>query len=155
MKVKVLIKAGVIVLIFILLGSTNVFAAESDPTIDDAHELIADLINGGLVTAGPARNVYSKYSGNRCISSMIWGEKGGATQIDWAGISSVVKLEEADGIGVRIFGMLTSTMPSGTTTDKYKQASFHVIDEATRRRLEKAMTLLINSCAKKSRSKFD
>ena len=147
--------------VFISFGSANAFAADSGPTVSDAHELIGDLIGNGLVKALNSDDrdyLYINYKGNGCNSSMGWGLEGIGTQIDWSRITSVIKegrKEENKKLNVTIVGGLLSTRPDGTQSGEYTQASFYFLDEASRRRVEKAMTLLMNSCAKKSKSKFD
>lgn len=152
---KNLFKASVLAAL-ISFGSTNVFAASEAPTVSDAHELIGDLIGNGRVCAHDSdcsKYVYSNYQGNNCTSSMNWNTNGDAEQVDWSRIISVVK-GGVSHYDVTIFGALIATDKDGTKKE-YKQAPFYFSDESSMKRAEKAMTLLMNSCGKKSRSKFD
>jgi hypothetical protein len=151
-----LLEAGVVAVLLTLFGSANVYAADEGPTVSDAHEFISDMIGSGVVYArSPKSYRYSNYQGSHCTSTMNWGDDGADMCIGWSGITSVAKSEDGT-IGVTIYGVMLTTMSKGEAqTDRFKQASFYVIDEASRKRLEKAMTLLVNSCAKKSKSKFD
>jgi hypothetical protein len=161
MKMQKLLKACVVAVLLTMFGGANVYAADKGPTVSDAHELLGDLIGSGLVYAlnsSDREHVLSNYQGENCISSMNSGKKGASVRIDWSGITSVAKeetTEEKEKVNVTITGALLETSSDGTTTDKYKKRSFYFLDEASRRRVEKAMTLLMNSCAKKSKSKFD
>lgn len=146
---KSLIKASVLAAI-IAFGGTNAFAANAAPTIQDANEFIGDLMARGMLVGTKDGDMpFSNYRSSGCNATMKFGDKAGALQIDWPSISSVNEIP----LGVSVHGGILSTMGDGSQTSKYKQADFYVADETTMRRLNKAMTLLMNSCARKS--KFD
>ena len=155
---KNLFKASVLAAL-ISFGSTNAFAADSEPTVSDAHELIGYLIGDGLVFELNSSNrdyVLSNYQGSGCVSSINSGLKGASVRIDWSGITSVVKEDPEkanEKVNVTITGNLQERAADGTSTDKYHKRSFYFMDEISRKRVEKAMKLLMYSCAKKK--KFD
>jgi hypothetical protein len=159
LKMKNLIKAGVLAVI-VSFGGANAFAADSGPTVSDAHELIGDLIGRGLLSPdgqiGGEHSIYSNYAGSGCTSNARYVRKDGSNEtslrIEWSAISSAVKHDGTVGIAESIFGAVSYTdAENGTRQINY--GKFYTVDENTRKRLEKAFNLLIRSCNKGS--KFD
>lgn len=142
------LKASVFAVLITLLGSTEMFAADSPPTIGDAHELIGELIGRSLVSYDSERKyLFNDYLGNGCKSSI----RGGVyvnQEIDWAAISSV----SSAGRVVYVYGSVIEKKGNGTSSVSVANVYF-VPDGVTEKRLGKAMAFLMNSCAKKS--KFD
>lgn len=142
------LKARVVVVLVALLGSVQAFAAEPSPTIGDAHELIGELIGRSLISYDSERKyLFSDYRGNGCKSSI----KGGVyinQEIDWAAISSI----SSGGHVVYVYGSVIEKKVDGSSSISVANVYF-VPDEVTEKRLGRAMTFLMNSCAKKS--KFD
>jgi len=142
------LKTGVLVVLVTLLGSMEAFAVDPSPTISDAHELIGELIGRSAVSYDAERKyLFSDYLGNGCKSSL----KGGVyvnQEIDWASISSI----SSGGHVVYVYGSVIEKKGDGTSSISVANVYF-VPDEVTEKRLGRAMTFLMNSCAKKS--KFD
>lgn len=141
-------KQYLIPLFLLPLISMPVLADDSAPTVSDAHEFIRDLIATGVVRAGTLGHRFHNYRGSSCRSSMDLGTKGAATGIDWALITSVDNADNA----VALKGTIFQTTIEGR---RYSESvlNFNVPDKVTSGRLTKAMTLLMNSCLKKT--KFD
>lgn len=154
-----LFKASVLA-VFVSFCSMGALAEDSAPTVSDAHELIGDLMASQLVSgvhSGANKYLHTNYHGNGCTSSFDWGKNGNSTQINWSDITSVAKEEteeKNEKINVQLTGALLEINPDGTK-GIWKFKSFYFLDESSRKRAEKAMTLLMNSCAKKSKLKFD
>lgn len=147
-----LLKAGVVAVLLTLFGSANVYATEKGPTVSDAHELLGDYIEHGSVTNGP--DTWANYSGNGCVSSLKWVDSEYVIKIDWSGITSVVR-ESDNQTGVGVWGVIVVSGADGKKITTPKSANFLVPDAVSAKRIEKAMTILMNSCASKLRTKFD
>ena len=158
-KMKYLFKAGVLAAI-ISIGGTNAFAADAAPTVSDAHELIGELIERGVV--GTEDFDLVNYRGNTCKSSWglavsrrsitLRGEYTGKEvwreEFNWGDISSIEILREQSLI---INGRIEHV--DGKYSEPRTYTTVSTNDSVTRNRLVKAVNLLMNSCAKKS--KFD
>ena len=127
----------------ILFCSMKAFADESAPTVSDAHQFIGELVGVNLVHW--KEHSVSQYKGNACTSSFRYGASGTSIDVDWSLITEVTN-------GGGISGRLSRTFSSGESfTDTH--FSMQTDDDVAQKRLVKAMTLLMHSCAKKS--KFD
>jgi hypothetical protein len=121
---------------------------KNEPTVKDAHELIEELIDKHALSRvwhGSGKNCSSAYSiiKNTDDYKDIFG-------VEWADVSKVYR-EDSSPNNVVINGIF-SVNPGGENRTVGK-ITFIAIDERTASQLQKAMTLLMNSCKKKS--KFD
>jgi len=143
-----------------LAASEPTPAPATQPTVSDAHALLADLIKDELVKAVNTPNrdyVYSNYRGGNCNSLMNWTKHCDGTQINWSRITSVMTNEgNADNTyQVKIIGSFLEIKSDGSEDDHQKEKSFFFRDKASMERVNKAMTLLMKSCAIGPKSKFD
>lgn len=158
MKMKKLLKVGAIAVMLTLFGSANVYAADKGPTVSDAHELIGDLVGKGLLFHDGVGGKYKSYQGVGCASSLhmisTFGEKDQTMQIDWSTISSAERDDSRTDLFIEKFHGLVTFTNLNEKPSTQEWSHFIVIDEVTRKRVDKAVNLLIKSC-NKAASKFD
>ncbi len=149
-----LLKAGVVAVLLTLFGGANVYAADKGPTVSDAHELLGDLANKGLLYASGFKNdPIDSYQGSGCTSTAHANIDGDWTMlIDWSAVTSAGRdTKVGDELNVKFYGVVSYKTTRGPS--KHDWGQFLTIDEVSRNRVEKAVNLLIKSCNKFS--KFD
>jgi hypothetical protein len=124
----------------------SVVAADPASPGADAHLLLKQLINKGIVAGNPERSrYYSSYRGYRCRSTFEIHND--AMEIDWTQVTSVADYFDF----AHVYGPVTRT-DINVVKNTEKDAGFWLPNADTAKQLAEAMRVLMNSCAPKAKS---
>lgn len=133
-----------------------VSAIAQSPTVDDAHAFFKDLIalrTTIVMTAKWNENRLASYGGQGCSSTLVNESEAVTRAVQWAQVTSVSGADPSSGTYVTIVGPITWYKPESSDSGILPKLVLKLPDDVTAHRVKNAATLLMNSCAAKS--KFD
>jgi len=170
--VQKLFKAS-FVIVLIVFCSIEAFAEGSAPTVSDAHDFLRETMRDWNYENSGGTTRYFRYSGSGCQSSWQqeehYQDSNGALDgkrnisIDWGGINKVIS-RGTSVISVIIEGSIKVELhlewsggraPPRDESYIGREHELSSTNPLIIKRVTHAMTLLMNSCADKSTSKFD